>query len=99
MSTTADNGALSPRELEVLRLLCAGRNRTQIARDLGISQNTARTHIGNLMGKLGVATQIQAVAWAFRSGVATPEPRARSRPVACPSCGRELVLLEHGALP
>lgn len=96
---SANGTRLAPRELEVLRLLCTGRNRTQIAGDLGISQNTIRTHIGSLMTKLDVQTQVQAVAWAFRTGLATPEPRARSRPVACPSCGRELVLLEHGGLP
>lgn len=94
----SDNGTrLAPRELEVLRLLCAGSNRTQIAGDLGISQNTTRTHIGSLMAKLGVQSQIQAVAWAFRTGIATPEPRPQSRPVACPNCGRDMILI--GSLP
>ena len=85
--------ALSPRELQVLRLLCQGRIRPQIAKDIGISQNTTRTHIQNLLAKLNLDSQIQAVAWAFQTGLAQSDPLARSQPVACPNCGHDLELV------
>ena len=78
---------------EILRRLQLGEPDRRIARDLGISQNTIRTHIGHLMGKLAVATQVQAVAWAFRAGLADLGPVNRSRPVACPNCGHNLELV------
>lgn len=53
---------LTPREQEVLRLLANGRGSGYIARALGLSQNTVRTHLQHIMGKLGVHSQLQAAA-------------------------------------
>lgn len=52
---------LSARELEVLRLLAAGLESPEIARELIISVSTARTHIKNIYGKLGVHGRVQAI--------------------------------------
>ena len=60
---------LTPRELEVLRLLAEGMTQTQIARQLVISPRTVGTHIQNLLGKLDVHSRAQAVALAHRTGL------------------------------
>jgi DNA-binding CsgD family transcriptional regulator len=65
------NGAspLTPRELEVLRLLAAGANTKMAAERLGISPATIRNHVQNLLGKLGVHSRLQAVAYANAHGL------------------------------
>ena len=52
--------ALTNRELTVLRLLSEGRRRGEIAEALGVSPNTVRTHLANLMHKLGTHSQLNA---------------------------------------
>ena len=63
---------LTPRELEVLRLVGAGRANKQIAAELGISERTARTHVSNILGKLGLSSRTQAALWAAHEGLVTP---------------------------
>jgi two-component system, NarL family, nitrate/nitrite response regulator NarL len=63
---------LTRRELEVLRLLAAGRRQPEIARELVISQKTVGTHIEHILGKLGVHSRAQAVAMAYRDGLIAP---------------------------
>lgn len=65
---------LTPRELEVLRLVGAGRSNKQIAVELGISERTARTHVSNILGKLGMSSRTQAALWAVRRGLADARP-------------------------
>jgi pimeloyl-ACP methyl ester carboxylesterase/DNA-binding CsgD family transcriptional regulator len=65
---TADG--LSSREIEVLRLLAAGRSNQQIADDLVISLNTVRRHVSNLFDKIGVANRAQAAVYAKDHGLA-----------------------------
>jgi DNA-binding NarL/FixJ family response regulator len=60
---------LTVRELEVLRLVGAGRANKEIAIQLGISERTARTHVSNILGKLGLASRTQAALWAVREGL------------------------------
>jgi DNA-binding NarL/FixJ family response regulator len=60
---------LTARELEVLRLVGAGRANKEIAARLEISERTARTHVSNILGKLGVASRTQAALWAVREGL------------------------------
>ena len=59
-------GTLTPREHEVLDLLAAGSAQEEIAETLVISPKTVATHIQRILGKLGVRSRAQAVAFAFR---------------------------------
>ena len=68
-SGAAARAGLTPREVEVLRLLIAGRSNPQIAATLGVSARTAAAHVSNILAKLGVSTRVAAVAWAARNGV------------------------------
>jgi DNA-binding CsgD family transcriptional regulator len=61
---------LTPRQWELLHLLAAGRTNTQIARRLGISEGTVRTHLENIYERLAVSSRTAAVARAFRDRAA-----------------------------
>lgn len=63
-------GALSRRELDVLRLLAAGETNSQIARRLGVSLHTVERHVANLYRKIGARGRADATAYAVRSGLA-----------------------------
>ena len=60
---------LTPRELQVLRLLAGGFANKHIANDLGISEHTAKFHVGRILGKLDAATRAEAVAIGLRDGL------------------------------
>jgi NarL family two-component system response regulator LiaR len=60
---------LSEREVEVLRLLTRGGANKQIARDLGISETTVKTHVSSILGKLGVQSRTQAALHGARMGL------------------------------
>ncbi len=60
---------LTPREQEVLSLLASGLDTDKVATRLGVSRHTLRTHIRNLMAKLGARTRPQAVAEGLRRGL------------------------------
>jgi DNA-binding NarL/FixJ family response regulator len=65
---------LTERELEVLSLVGRGRSNKEIATDLGITERTARTHVSNILGKLGLASRTQAALYAVeRRLVAGPD--------------------------
>ncbi len=61
--------SLTPRELEVLRLVAAGQPNKSIALQLGISEHTVKFHIGTVLGKLNAASRAEAVALAVRAGL------------------------------
>ena len=63
---------LTARELEVLRLVTAGRSNQQIAAELFISPKTASVHVSNILGKLGVASRVEAAATAHRLHLPDP---------------------------
>jgi DNA-binding CsgD family transcriptional regulator len=63
---------LTPRELEVLRLLVEGRSNRQIAEQLFISGKTASVHVTNILAKLGVHSRLEAAATARRLGLDQP---------------------------
>jgi DNA-binding CsgD family transcriptional regulator/pimeloyl-ACP methyl ester carboxylesterase len=65
-----DAGSLSPRELEVLRLLATGCSNAQIADELVISLNTVRRHVSNIFDKTGAANRAQAAIYARDHGLA-----------------------------
>jgi pimeloyl-ACP methyl ester carboxylesterase/DNA-binding CsgD family transcriptional regulator len=64
------SGGLSPREIEVVRLLANGESNGQIAARLGISINTVERHVANLYRKIDARGRADATAWAIRNGVA-----------------------------
>jgi len=62
---------LTPREVEVLRLVAQGRDNQQIADILVISETTVRTHVSNILSKLHLASRTQAALYALREGLAS----------------------------
>jgi DNA-binding NarL/FixJ family response regulator len=60
---------LTPREREVLALLARGRANKVIARDLGVSERTVKTHVSNILGKLNLTDRTQAAVYAVRHGI------------------------------
>ena len=60
---------LSPRELDVLRLVAAGRSNRAVAAELVISERTVERHLSNIFGKLGVGSRTAAAAYAFAHGI------------------------------
>jgi DNA-binding NarL/FixJ family response regulator len=60
---------LTSRELDVLRLVAAGKSNKQIAADLAISERTARTHVSRILRKLRLTSRTQAALWAVRKGL------------------------------
>ena len=63
------SGGLSQRELEVLRLIAAGRTNRQIAEELVISLYTVARHVSNIFDKTGVSNRAEAVTFAHNQGV------------------------------
>jgi DNA-binding NarL/FixJ family response regulator len=60
---------LTSRELEVLRLVAAGKPNKEIAAELTISERTARTHVSRILHKLRLSSRTQAALWAVREGL------------------------------
>ena len=67
--TSAPVNDLTPRELDVLRELALGRSNRDIAASLDIGDETVKTHVGNLLGKLGVENRAQAIVQALKRGL------------------------------
>lgn len=64
--------ALTPREVEVLKLIAEGLSTKQVGKQLGISFKTAAAHRSHILSKLGVHGTVSAVRWAIRQKLVEP---------------------------
>jgi DNA-binding NarL/FixJ family response regulator len=69
---SADLASLTPREREVLRLLAHGQSNRELAATLVVSEKTVKTHVSNILMKLGVHDRTQAALLAVRAGLVDP---------------------------
>jgi DNA-binding NarL/FixJ family response regulator len=71
-ATTAVLEHLTQREREVLRLLASGKSNAELATELYVGEGTIKTHVSSVLSKLGVRDRVQAVVFAYESGLVTP---------------------------
>ena len=71
-TSRADMGRLTEREVEVLQLLATGKSNSELATHLFLGEGTIKTHVSNVLTKLGLRDRMQAVVFAYESGLVEP---------------------------
>lgn len=69
---------LSARERQVLVSLCLGQSNRQLAHELSVTESTVKTHVSRLLTKLGLASRVEAVVFAYENGIVVPGGQRRS---------------------
>jgi DNA-binding NarL/FixJ family response regulator len=75
-----DLAVLSPRELDVLKLLAQGLSNAELAARLHVSETTVKTHVGRILFKLKLRDRAQAIVFVYESGLIRPGTSDRTRP-------------------
>lgn len=84
-----EGGVLTPREIDVVRLIASGYSNEQIGRQLLVGTNSVKTYIRTAYKEMGVRSRTQAVLWAMRHGIVpAPSPQAEPLVVAQPASAK-----------
>ena len=74
LASRSPRSHLSPRELDVLKLMIMGKRNKEIATQLAITEGTVKIHVSNILAKLGVADRTEAVTQALQRGIVALAP-------------------------